>query len=1053
MSRLAKLTRPRLHRVLARERLFARLDACRTSPLIWIAGPPGAGKTALAASWLDARRAGGIWYQIDPGDGDLATFFHYLGQAVPPGTRKHAPLPTFTPAHQLDPAGFVRLYFRALFQRLKALAVLVLDNYHELPSHAPLHGLLESIVREVPEGVVLLVTSRGDPPPQCAALQANDRLALLDWDALRLTFDETCGIAAMRHDVDEASLRVLHAQLDGWPAGLVLTLEQARPGGAAVVPHADDREVLFAYFAGQIFQSLSDPVRAHLARLALLPRATAAQAVELTGDVDAGATLDELYRKRLFVERHGDVYQFHDLFRAFLLQQLKTTADPESIAASRRRAIAILAGSDQPEAAVDCAAATSDWTEVAALILRFAPMLLEHGRVATLRNWIESLPATIVQTSAELTFWRGISLLSHPAQARPVFEVAYERYGDDIVGRALCCAAVLSTYYLEVDQGPFDHWLDRLLSLLASRPEFPAPAAELRVYAGLLFALGFKRPRADLVDACLARVEQLLPVHDIPLHARLDAATMVLAHHQMGANFNEAERVVTMAAPWIDGTDVTPNQRAMWSLQLGHLRLKQGRDADATQLFAEALRIADANALVLPPLRVYSHMGRAAVALAAHDPESADAARSQAAAHWTFTRPLDRAFDACFRMWIAAHRGEHGQALVHARELHERADQVGPVWLRCMARLQLASAELECDRNADVGALFEQARQLVTGTCLERLGGAIDAVEAWMHLQRGDAEAARPLLQRCVGNDDALHGQFMLRLHPRLLTDVYAAALACGIAEGEVRRAIREYGVHAPAEDVPGWPWPLEVHMLGRFEVLREGQPLAYSRKVPKKPLALLKALVALGGRTVSEQRVLDALWPDEEGDAAARALDAAVLRLRGLLGDPGAIVQRGGKLSLDPARVWVDVFAFEQAITAADGKRDIAQEMSSLSRALTLYQGSFLVEDAAEGWAVVTRERLRGRFIHALGRYAERLEAAGDHEAAIRAYLRGLDTDPAVESFYQGLMRCYCLMERRSEGISAYQRLRQILSITLGLSPSPASERLYQALRAQRPD
>jgi DNA-binding SARP family transcriptional activator len=390
--------------------------------------------------------------------------------------------------------------------------------------------------------------------------------------------------------------------------------------------------------------------------------------------------------------------------------------------------------------------------------------------------------------------------------------------------------------------------------------------------------------------------------------------------------------------------------------------------------------------------------------------------------------------------------------LIYARELRDRMDQVGPVWLRCLARLQLAIAELESDKDADVVPLFEQARQLLAGTCLGRLGGAVDAVEAWMHLQRNSTTAARPLLERCMGGRDVLHGHFLLRPHPRLLTEVYAAALTLGIAEAEVRRAIREYGVRAPADDVPGWPWPLEVRMLGRFEVLHDGQPLTFSRKLPKKTLALLKAIVALGGRAVSEQRLLDALWPDEEGDAAARALDATVLRLRGLLGDAGAIVQQGGKLSLDAGRVWVDVFAFEQAIVSADAHRDGPEEAAFLARAIALYQGSFLAEDAAEAWPVATRERLRGRFIHAVGRQGGRLEAAGDCEGAVHAYLRGLDADAAVESFYQGLMRCYQRLGRRSEGISAYLRLRQLLSVTLGLAPSSASDRLYEALRAQEP-
>jgi DNA-binding SARP family transcriptional activator len=1049
LPQLAKLTRPRLHRVLPRERLFARLDASRACPLIWIAGPPGGGKTSLVASWLDTQRIGGLWYQLDAGDGDLATFFHYLDRAAPRGTRKHAPLPTFTAAHQMDPVGFARLYFRALFERFKAPAALVFDNYHELPPAAPLHALLDTIVREMPAGINLLVTSRGEPPPQCAGLRASDRLALLDWDALRLTYEETCGIASLRRDLDEPRLRALHAQADGWAVGVVLTLEQAE---GAQHPRAESREVVFDYFAGQIFDELPERARSRLTQLALLPRATAEQAAALTGDPDADAVMEGLYRRRLFVERHGDAYQFHDLFRTFLLGQLEAAADAESIAAVRRRAVALLADSGQPEAALECAVQGGDWEAAGTLVPRFGPMLLEQGRVATLHGWIDALPAAQVAASAPLLFWQGISLISHPLQARPIFEAAHDRFGDDIVGRTLSCAAILSTHYLAFDQGAFDLWLDRLLALLADHPPFPAPAAELRVHAGLLFALGYQRPRTELVEACLSRLQQLLLLADIPLHARMDATTMMLAHHQMAADFDAAERMVAMVSPWLADASLTPNHRAMWMLQLGHLRVKQGRDAEAEQLFEQALQIADANALVLPPLRIYSHFGRTALALCAGNPEAADAARMQAAAHWTFARPLDLALDACFRTWIAAHRGEHAQALIFARSLRERVDQVGPVWLRCMSRLQLAIAEVEGEGDAEVATLLDEARQLLEDSCLTRLVGAVDAVEAWTHLQRGDAAAARPLLERCVAGQDVLHGHFLLRLHPRVLAEVYAAALTLGISAGEVRRAVRGYGVRAPAADVPGWPWPLEVRMLGRFEVLRDGQPLAFSRKAPKKTLALLKAMVALGGHAVSEHRVLDALWPGEEGDAAERALDSTLLRLRALLGDPASIVQQGGKLNFNRERVWIDVFAFEQAVVSADEQRNTPLEPAFLSRAIALYQGSFLAEDSGEAWPVAARERLRGRFIHALGRHAERLEAQDDHEGAIGVYLRGLDADPMIEAFYQGLMRCYQRLGRRSEGISAYQRLRQILSVTLGLTPSPASERLYETLRTHPP-
>lgn len=94
-------------------------------------------------------------------------------------------------------------------------------------------------------------------------------------------------------------------------------------------------------------------------------------------------------------------------------------------------------------------------------------------------------------------------------------------------------------------------------------------------------------------------------------------------------------------------------------------------------------------------------------------------------------------------------------------------------------------------------------------------------------------------------------------------------------------------------------------------------------------------------------------------------------------------------------------------------------------------------------------RERLRAKFIHAVGVIGSRLEEAQRHEEAIAWYLRGLDADELVETFYQGLLRCYARLDRRVEGIGVYMRLRKLLSATLGIRPSAATERLHEALRS----
>ena len=84
---MAKITHPRISGVFPRKRLFRDLDDSRESPVIWVSAPAGSGKTTLVASYLSERQLHSIWYRVDEGDGDIATFFYYMGLAA----RKSAP--------------------------------------------------------------------------------------------------------------------------------------------------------------------------------------------------------------------------------------------------------------------------------------------------------------------------------------------------------------------------------------------------------------------------------------------------------------------------------------------------------------------------------------------------------------------------------------------------------------------------------------------------------------------------------------------------------------------------------------------------------------------------------------------------------------------------------------------------------------------------------------------------------------------------------------------------------------------------------------------------
>jgi two-component SAPR family response regulator len=236
--------------------------------------------------------------------------------------------------------------------------------------------------------------------------------------------------------------------------------------------------------------------------------------------------------------------------------------------------------------------------------------------------------------------------------------------------------------------------------------------------------------------------------------------------------------------------------------------------------------------------------------------------------------------------------------------------------------------------------------------------------------------------------------------------------------------------------------------------VLIDGKPTPSSRKVQQKPLAVLKALIALGGREVREDGIMDHLWPEADGDLAQRSFASALHRLRQLLSFEKAVQRQEGKLTLDGRFCWVDAWAFEATLDQAEGlwkKEQAESAVQILEKAMQMYRGPFLARETGQPWTLSMRERLLGRFLRNVEKLGKYWQQSSQWEKALDCYLKGLEMDDLAEEFYQGVMICYHQLGRKNDALAAYKCYRRILSSVPGLEPSAGVETLYKSFTENR--
>ncbi|MEK6663167.1 MAG: BTAD domain-containing putative transcriptional regulator [Pseudomonadota bacterium] len=1054
------MQRAQLAAIYARKRLLRTLDdAHKQHRIVWLSGPPGAGKTTLASSYIEARGLPCLWYQIDESDNDVASFFHYFSLAVKAAAPRHRkPLPCLTPDHLPTLKVFARQYFQAVFNRFPHNSAWVFDNYHALQDDSPLHAVLHEVLTDLPPSVSVIAISRNDPPSTLARLRVHNKIALVGAAALKLTPEEATEIARL-HDhkrLRPEMIQRIHEQTGGWAAGVVLMLGLDQTELNAAGPTAP--QALFDYFASEIFHQMDADTQRILLASALLPTMAASSVELLTGEPRSAEVLADLARRSYFTvnSSQGDAtYQYHALFRTFLLRELKTNCPPARLVELQRRAAALLAAEGRVEEAVEVLQTASAWPELAQTIVAAAPMLATQARLQTLAAWINLLPTEFVHDNAWLLYWLAqCQLMINPTEARLHAEKAFALFdqANDPAGLYLSWACVVYTFAVGwQDLRPLDHWLDVFSDIESKYPQIPSTEIAAQVTCSMLVALTHRQPRHPNTERWTQLATSIINAPGERGYRVMLAAYLGIFYTWTGP-FIRGKELMILVQPLLTD-DLSPMIQILWQCFMGLHSGSRTAHTESLPAAEEARRISrdsGINAMdnVIDLIGIHSCLAAGNVQAAESWLADLDALRD--------TGQIDYAvYYQCLSL-IAIQKGKTRLASEHMHKAIEAAQQHGNMLGEGAEYVGLAQLlfetghpELAREQLARGWGVSQRIRsELLEYLCW--FGQAVDII-----CYGGDGDWVGPLnalLAREKEND----GMGVPLWPLTRVAQVYTFALDHGIEVDYVRSVIRRRNLMPdnPPLDVEHWPWPYRFYTLGRFSIIQDGQPLTLTAKGQKKPLELLKALIAFGGREVSQAQLTAALWPDAEGDAGQQAFEVTLHRLRKMLGEDAPLQLKDGRLTLDARRCWVDVWAFERLLSTLeaglrehkpDGLDAVAQKL------FTLYQGAVLDRESELPATLSLRERLRSRFLRNLKELGRHHESQQAWDRATEYYLRALEVEPLAEEFYQKLMLGYHTLERTAEGLAVYERCKKTLHTSLGVGPSRETEALRQSLVAGR--
>lgn len=912
-----KLSSPKLSAPALQDHVVStRVLKAMSSPEIhhghWLFAGPGAGKTQIARLWIQELGRPYAWLQLDAQDNDPLVLLEQLRLALQPLVHPQLLLPSYAPQSGVSLGRHCEYLWELLLDGLRAPCAIVLDDAHHIRSW-PSHPVLDSLMRGLDERAHLLVLSRTDLDDHYVREVINRRIKRIEPGLFAWTTPQL---------KDWLSRRWAAARLTEATAKALLTLSQGRAAILALL----DIPALLANPDNLVKQAAKQLELSELMESSLLARLAPEERESLfwlaclgsfpnkwlfaLGFSPAVQSLLSAWHQSASVvhslEQDPDEWRFHPLF-AEILRGTHRRPDQAPLELRDRLVDACVAEGRTLDAISLCRY-TECWKQYWTLLQEVGLDWIAQGKIASLSKALADLPleaasqlagpnhslfmaATSLHEDPRLAYEQAMDALTQ-SENRPELRATW-MHAMAIAAQAVI-ASGLQLSYLE----PVIEATDLAIRSLWFQ-QLPAQLRLLALGAGMIASIAGKdRPPMQLLYEETEKA--MLECADIDLQAAtISAIARVVVLHGLPEYIESVEQHIKRVE------HLAQSPAAQHSLLHAKIHNAQARGAYA---------VAERHARTLWNRRS-PNISLIWIAETLASGAFGAAACQKISQIKVYSRELLKLRETCkdssanFRLHSymyqgcsAAHDGRWNEAQAHYQQAVHAADEYQYSLMQVCSRCCLAIVCIELDQIEAFEQLVREIETLLEANNLPLSRRVYANLRAFELVRRGPKERAivriHEFFEEMESSDHFLQVAAMLPQYTELLSFALTHQVKPKVVEKVIRRGL----IYPQKRPHPQWPSYIEVQTLGRFEIRVNGKDARNKVVSSGRRFELLTALLWWGGQELSYDQCIEWIWhyiPDRP--RARRSVKTALKRLNDDLGRDDAILDQGGKISLNP--------------------------------------------------------------------------------------------------------------------------------------------------------